>query len=75
MTTIKVFEYKYEVICEDDTTAQYYCTNYEEAYDLFLELLNQGYNPFLKLNDKFNEEACKLARRETLRKIISKDFA
>jgi hypothetical protein len=72
MTTIKVFEYKYEVFCEDDPSAQYYCTNYPDAYELFCELVGGGYNPFLKLNDKFNEQAYSRATRETLRKIINR---
>lgn len=72
MTTIKVFEYKYEVICEDDPSAQYFCNNYEEAHELFCELIGSGYNAFLKLNDKFNEDAYARATKEALRKIVSR---
>lgn len=72
MTTIKVFEYKYEVACEDDPSAQYYCHTYEEAHELFCELVGSGYSPFLKLNDKFNEQAYSRATREALRKIINR---
>jgi hypothetical protein len=72
MTTIKVFEYKYEVACEDMASAHYYCQTYEEAYELFCELVGSGHSPLLKLNDKFNEQAYSRAAREALRKIINR---
>ncbi len=73
MTTIKVFEYKYEVICEDDPTAQYFCNTYEEAHELFCELIGGGYVPFIKSNDKFNAEIYERTKRDILRKIITRN--
>jgi hypothetical protein len=72
MTTIKVFEYKYEVSCEDDTSAEYYCSTYNEAHKLFCSLIEQGYTPYLTTNDKFDATTDMLSRHVALSKILGK---